>query len=570
MAACEGRPEGHALPEPPRVAQCQPGVRGGQLVLGVPGNPRTFNPVLDIDGGSDAVVRLLFSSLVSINMDTQEPEPALAESWSVGQDQKTWTFKLRKNLHWSDGQPLTADDVVFTWNDVMYNPKYNPITYDLFRFGGKNFQVTKVDDVTVRVVTPEVFAPFVEYFGSVQILPRHALGAAAAMNQFPNAYGINSNPGTIVGSGPFRLKDFEPGKKVVLERNPEYWAVDKNGTRLPYLDSIELLIAGTPVEYQSLFLDGKADAYETIRPEDTWEFQQATAKAKSRFIDLGVGVERDFLWFNENTGNDPDGKPFVYPVKLKWFRDKKFRQAISCMINRQQIISQVYGGRAQAVYGFLSSDNKKWNDPDIPRYAFDPAKAAALLAEIGMTNHTADGILEDAQGFPVQFTSLYSVENPARKKMAALIADDLKKFGIRFEPQPVDFLTLRQRINQTMDYESASMGLGGGGVDPASQMNVLESDAPVHQWFPMQRQPSTPWEARLDVLMDDQMHTLDFARRKKDFDEAQVIWAEELPMISLAAPSTAAAIRSDIANVRPSVASAYHVTWNIEELYFKK
>lgn len=570
VAACEGRPEGHALPEPPRVAQCQPGVRGGQLVLGVPGNPRTFNPVLDIDGGSDAVVRLLFSSLVSINMDTQEPEPALAESWSVGQDQKTWTFKLRKNLRWSDGQPLTADDVVFTWNDVMYNPKYNPITYDLFRFGGKNFQVTKVDDLTVRVVTPEIFAPFVEYFGSVQILPRHALRAAAAMNQFLNAYGINSNPETIIGSGPFRLKDFEPGKKVVLERNPEYWAVDKNGTRLPYLDSIELLIAGTPDEYQSLFLDGKADAYETIRPEDTWEFQQATAKGKSRFIDLGVGVERDFLWFNENTGKDPGGKPFVYPVKLKWFRDKKFRQAISCMINREQIISQVYGGRAQAVYGFLSSDNKKWNDADIPRYAYDPARAAALLAEIGMTNHTADGMLEDAQGFPVQFTSLYSVENPARKKMAALIADDLKKFGIRFEPQPVDFVTLRQRINQTMDYESASMGLGGGGVDPASQMNVLESDAPVHQWFPMQRQPSTPWEARLDVLMDDQMHTLDFARRKKDFDEAQVIWAEELPMISLAAPSMAAAIRSDIANVRPSVASAYHVTWNIEELYFSK
>jgi peptide/nickel transport system substrate-binding protein len=282
-----------------------------------------------------------------------------------------------------------------------------------------------------------------------------------------------------------------------------------------------------------------------------------------------VGVERDFLWFNQNTGSDASGRPFVDPVKLKWFRDKKFRQVISCAINREDIISQVYGGHAKAVYGFLSSDNKKWNNPSVPQYAFNPQKAAALLAELGMTNHASDGTLEDADGHPVAFASLYSVENPARKKIATLIAEDLKKFGIRFEPEPVNFMTLQIRINRTMDYDSASMGLGGGGVDPASEMNVLKSDAPVHQWFPSQQHPSTDWEARLDSLMDAQMGTLDFAERKKDFDEAQSIWAEELPMICLAAPSTAAAIRSNIANVRPGLASAYHVTWNIEELYFK-
>jgi peptide/nickel transport system substrate-binding protein len=193
-----------------------------------------------------------------------------------------------------------------------------------------------------------------------------------------------------------------------------------------------------------------------------------------------------------------------------------------------------------------------------------------LLAEIGLTNHTSDGMLADDAGHPVEFSSLYSTENPARKKIAALIADDLKKLGIRFTPVPVDFRTLLRKINFTMDYESASMGLGGGGLDPASQMNVLKSDAPLHQWFPSQPHPSTDWEARLDSLMDAQMRTLDFAERKKAFDEAQVIWAEQLPMICLAAPSSAAVIRTDIANIRPAVASAYHVTWNVEELYFKK
>ena len=121
-----------------------------------------------------------------------------------------------------------------------------------------------------------------------------------------------------------------------------------------------------------------------------------------------------------------------------------------------------------------------------------------------------------------------------------------------------------------MNYECASMGFGGGGIDPASQLNVLKSDAPLHQWNPSQRAPATDWERRMDTLMDAQMRTLDFAQRKKYFDEVQAIWADEMPMISIAAPSVGAAIQSDIGNVRPAVAGGYHVTWNIEELYFKK
>ena len=567
LGACSGK----SLPDPPRVAQCQPGVPGGRLVLAVPGNPRTLNPVLDLDGASDAVIRLLFSSLVDINMETQDAEPALADSWSVASDQKTWTFKLRKNLHWSDGQPLTSDDVVFTWNEVMYNPKFNQTTYELFRLGGKNFDVTRIDDITVRVVTPEVFAPFLEYFGSVVILPRHILGRAIAANQFDNTYTLGSNPANIVGSGPFRLKDFEPGKMVRLERNPEYWTVDKHGHRLPYFDEVQLVVAASPDIFQALFLQGKTDAYESIRTEDWPQFQSAAAANKQmRLIDLGVGVQRDFLWFNENTGTGANGKPFVDPVKLKWFRDKRFRQAMSCAINRDQIIHQVYDGRAKAVYGFLSSDNKKWNNPSVPEYTYDLSKARALLADVGMTNHASDGALEDADGNAVKFSLLYARENPAREKIATLVAAALKQLGIQVTPEAADFRTLLTRINVTMDYECATMGLGGGGLDPASQMNVLKSDAPLHQWFPSQQHPSTDWEAKLDSLMDAQLHTLDFAQRKKDFDEAQAIWADELPMICLAAPYSAAAIRSDIGNVRPAVSSAYRVTWNVEALYLKK
>jgi peptide/nickel transport system substrate-binding protein len=570
FAGCSKSPRGHTLPEPPRVANCGPGIPGGRLVLTVMGSPRTFNPLLDADPASEAVVRLLFSSLVTINLESQEPEPGLAESWSVAPDQKTWTFKLRKNLRWSDGAPLTADDVVFTWNEVMYNPKYNQVMYELFRSKGKNFEVTKVDDLTVRVVTPEVFAPFLEYFGGIFILPRHTLGRWAASGDFLHAYAVTDQPEKIVGSGPFRLKSFESQRSVKLERNPEFCTVDKQGRRLPYFDEVELMLVPSPFELQSLFFDGTSTVYENIRPEDIWAFQQAATTRNFQITNLGGGGQRDFLWFNQNTGVGKDGKPFVEPYKLKWFRDKRFREAISCAINRERIVRDVYNGQAQIVYGYLSTDNKKWNNPNVPQYSYDPAKARSLLAEMGMTNHSADGTLEDADGHRVEFTLISSFGNPVRQGTARKVTDDLKQLGMRMNYSPVDFPTLLGHINRTMDYECASMGFGGGGVEPASQMNVLRSDAGLHQWFPYQREPSSDWEKKIDALMNDQMHTLDFRQRKKDFDEVQAIWADEMPMICIAAPATSSAARLNIGNLRPAIATAYHLTWNIEELYFKK
>src|SRR4029077_6817458 len=115
----------------------------------------------------------------------------------------------------------------------------------------------------------------------------------------------------------------------------------------------------------------------------------------------------------------------------------------------------------------------------------------------------------------------------------------------------------------------ALMGLGGGGSDPASQINVLRSSEDLHQWFPRQKSPATDWEARIDTLMDAQMRTLALAERKKSFDEVQAILAEELPMIYTVAPFASAAIRPDIGNVRPSVLTPFRLTWNLEELFFK-
>ena len=560
---------GHAL-SAPLVVKSDPGQPGGRLTLAILGAPTTFNPLLATDRASDELMRLIFAPLVQMDLVTQEPGPALAQTWTVEPDQKTWTFKLRPDLRWSDGQPLTAADVVFTWNEVMYNPQMNQLTYDLFRVDGKPFSVTKVDAQTVRVVTPGVFAPLIEFFGGVPILPEHVLGPAVRERRFLSAYALPTRPDKIVGAGPFRVKQSLPGKLVHLERNPEYWVVDKQNRRLPYFDEVLLVPTRDSAAAAFLFLGGKCDVFEHDRPDEYARLQDAATGGKIRLLEMGVGTERDFLWFNLNTNFNVAGRPLVDPTKLNWFRNKRFRQAVSCAIDRDRLVREVYGGRAQPIYAFIAGENQKWNNPGVPRFAYDLARARALLAEIGLKDRDADGVLEDAGGAKVGITFNSNRGNPARERSAALIAEDLRKLGLKVDLQLVDFEPLTKRINDTFDYECVLMGLGGGGVDPASQANVLNSAEPMHQWFPNQKTPASDWEARIDSLMEAQMRTLDFAERKKLFDEVQAILAEELPMIYTVSAFHFAAVRPDLANARPSVLTPYRVTWNVQELYFKK
>jgi peptide/nickel transport system substrate-binding protein len=132
------------MPDPPLVAKCPPGKPGGRLVIAEPGDPKTFNPITANESSSQDIYRFLFASLLGFDEFSQEVEPGLADWWTNSPDGKTWTFHLRKNLRWSDGAPLTADDVVFTVNDVIYNPDINPVMADALREDGTNFTVTKI------------------------------------------------------------------------------------------------------------------------------------------------------------------------------------------------------------------------------------------------------------------------------------------------------------------------------------------------------------------------------------------------------------------------------------------
>ncbi len=561
----------YPLPDPPLVAECNPGKPGGRLVVATFGDPKTFNPITANEQSSEEIYRHLFASLLGFDWPSQSVSPGLADWWTNSPDGKTWTFRLRKNLRWSDGNPLTADDVIFTWNDVIYNPDIDNVTRDLFVVSGKQFTVTKVDDLTIQVVTPEIYAPFLENFGAgVPIMPKHILEKTVADKTFTSAYGVNWKPADIVGSGPFRLKDYQPAQSILLERNPYFFEVDSNGQRLPYFDNIIYTVVPDMNAMSLRFLSGESDADDFIFPYEYDHFKAEAASGKFKLLEPGIGLETGFFWFNENTNVDKSGKPYVDPEKLKWFRNVKFRQACSYAIDRESIIQSVYSGRAIPNYGYITPGNKKWYDPNTRQYPYNPARARELLKEIGMDRTNADGYLEDADGNEIVFVLNTNVGNSAREKTAVLIAADLKALGFHIIPQPIEFNTLVQKIDVTYDYECVLLSLGGGSTDPSGHMNVIKSDGFTHQWFPRQKSPSTDWEARLDYLMDAQMKTLNFAERKKDFDEVQEILCEQEPMIFTVTPYFYAAVRSDIGNVRATPLSGYRATWNAEELYFKK
>lgn len=561
------------LPDPPCVVTCAPGVPGGKFIICELREPKTFNFLISDELSSRYIGRLMFWPLLNFDAPTQTVKPGMAYFWTNSPDGKTWTFKLRKNLFWSDGTPLTADDVVFTWNDIIYNPAIpNPVR-DEFIIEGKKFTVTKVDDLTIQVTTPEVYAPFLQAFGfDVPIYPKHALEKAVADGSFQSAYGVNSDPKDIVCEGPYCLKEYKQSEYAILERNPYFLEVDTNGTRLPYFDQIIFSVVPDYNAQDLRFLSGESYADDYIYPSQYDQFQAASADGKFDFINPGVGLVTTLFWFNQNTNiNSATGKPYVDPIKLKWFTNEKFRQAISYAINRDAMIQSVENGRAVPQYGFLTTGYQNWYNTNTATYPYNPDKAIELLKEIGIEKRNGDDFLTDSNGNKIEFVFNTNVENNERNKLAVLITSDLQKIGIHVIYQPVEFNTLITKIDDTYDYECVMLGnYSDTGTDPYGSMNILKSSGYDHYWFARETSPATPWEARMDQLVDAQMQTLDLSEREKDFNEVQAILADEQPMIFTVTPIYYAAIRPDIGNVRATALSLYQLTWNAEELYFKK
>ena len=553
-------------PQGALVLQNVHGKRGGRYVATLRADPKTWNsPVATEVTTTDLTNGLLFEPLVFFNHDTQENEPALAETWGMSGDGREWTFQLRHGLKWSDGTPLTSDDVLFT-AQILYDEKIHVSISDLCRVKGEPFRFEKINEHEFRVRLPSAYGPFLNAIGSMYILPKHKLEPAYTAGTFESAYGVSTPVTEIVTSGAWTVAEYVPQTKVVLRPNPHYYKFDADGNRLPYLEEVVYLIVPDQNAELLKFQSGESDEF-YFRAEDYARMKDGEAAGKYTVYDLGIEMGTQFLWFNQNPGSNPkSGRPYIDPAKLAIFQDLNFRKAVAHAIDREAISRTVFFGMAQPLHGPIPAVNKKWYCADVPRYEFNLDTAKQMLETAGYRDRTGDGLREDASGTPLAFTLIVPADNKERVAVATLVADDLAKIGIRCTPTPLEFNAVTTKLGKTYDYEAALLGLSGGiPPDPVMSQNVFKSSGRTHFWNPEQKTPATPWEARIDSLMDAQVATNDDRVRKAAFDEVQRIVAENLPMIFTVSRPGFLAVRNKFTGLKPSILRPW-VLWRGEEV----
>ncbi|MGA8224360.1 MAG: ABC transporter substrate-binding protein [Candidatus Acidiferrales bacterium] len=546
------------------VVDSAPGRAGGRVVVGLRSEPKTLNPVLAADDTSRDVIRCLTADLIHINRESLKTESALAKSWTVSRDGRQYTLHLRQGLRFSDGHPLDADDVLFTFQMYLDEKNHSP-QRDLLVIAGKPIEVEKLDLYTIRFELAQPYAAAERIFDGLGVLPKHLLEGSYREGKFGQAWGLSVAPSQFAGLGPFRLKEYVAGQRVVLERNPFYWKEDSAGKRLPYLDGIVFLFVPNEDAQVVRFEAGDTDILTRFSADSFPVLEKQQTARAYHLYDLGAGLEYNFLFFNLN---DLSGKGHEEIAKKQaWFQDARFRQAVSAAIDRESIIRLVYQGRATALWGSVTPGNKLWVDNALPHPAQSFDRARQLLQSAGFS-FASDGRLLDAHGAPVEFSILTSSSNAQRMKMATLIQDDLSHLGMNVHVVSLEFRAMVDRLLNTYDYEAAVMGLVSGDADPTPEMNVWLSSGETHLWHPGQEKPATPWETEIDGLMQKQMVTLDYAKRKQLYDRVQEIAAENLPIICLASPNILVAARDRIGNFHPAILGPYAL-WNIEELYIR-
>jgi peptide/nickel transport system substrate-binding protein len=454
--------------------------------------------------------------------------------------------------------------VVFSFQAYLDEKIHSP-QRDLLVVGGKPISVRKVDAATVQFDLAQPYAAAERIFDSLAMLPRHLLETAYQAGNFAQAWGMSTPAAQFAGLGPFRLKDYVPGERIILERNPYYWKQDHRGNRLPYLDEIVFLFVPSEDSQVIRFQSGDTDVLSRFSAQNFAVLEKQQQAKSYHLFDLGPGLEYNFLFFNLNdlgSKNLPE-----IAKKQAWFQDLKFRQAVSSAIDRDGIIRLVYNGRATPLWGHVTPGNKLWLEANIPHPAQSVERARQLLQSAGFS-WKDDGALIDSRGNAVEFSILANASNAQRVKMATIIQDDLSHLGMNVHVVSLDFGAVVDRFMKTHDYEAAIMGLASGDADPTPEMNVWLSSGSTHLWHLNESHPATSWEAEIDQLMEAQLITLDYSARKKLYSRVQEIVAEELPVICLASPNILVGAKESVGNFQPAPLDPYAL-WNIEQLYVR-
>lgn len=562
---------------------------GGRLVTAFWEDIKTLNPFLVDDVSSDEVTDRFLGNSIDRNPLTLEPEPQMAESWTVSDDEMSVTVRIKRGLVYSDGTPITAHDFVFGVNHLELRAATGSTTREtswLAPEPGAPEEPPKyelIDAYTYKMTLPTVYAQLVLTAG-LSPMPRHIVGPIIGWDEsvgydyewewgtdedgnpvvvdiddpqmtyenWQTAWGLDVDPADIVSSGPFLLKEYLPSERIVLERNPNYHATDEWGQQLPYLDEVVWLIVPDGDTELQKFRAGELDIY-NVRGEDYAVLVDERETSGFKMYSAGPSGTANFVTFNMNPIEGEDDLGIPEPV-VTWFNNQTFRRAVSHLIDRTTLINTVVNGIGYPAYGFIPPQSPYyWDGLDDYAPKYNPARAAQLLDSIDYIDRDGDGFREDPDGNKITWEFNTNVENNARVQMTEIITQDMRAVGLDVEAKPQAFNELVNALVATYDWEMIMIGLGGGDVDPVSSRSSIPSNAPYHMFEPNQTSPRRDWEAEIDRLWAYANNTTNEEQRKDGFQQIEQIWVDQAPWIYTFKAVALGAAKDEFGNYKPQI-----------------
>ncbi len=535
------------------------GTMGETLLSSQISDPRTFNTHIAKETSSTDVINQFLTSFTRYDPHTAELVPHLAKGWDFSDDGLEWTFYLREGAKWSDGTPITAYDAEFTF-DVIYDENVPTSSRDILQVAGQYLDYEVIDDYTFRLFLPEPFAPLLN--SMPQIVPKHALYDAWEAGDYNETWSINTPPSEIIGSDAFMLGGYRPGERVVLLRNPNFWQVNERGEALPYITRWIMQVVESQ-DAASLSFEAGETHVNSVRPADYARYRMNERNWDMQVHNMGPTFSTLFVTFNQN----PRAPHFEEePYKLEWFTNLHFRRAVAHAVDKPTMIDQLYDGLATPQWSPVSAPNEFFLNPDVPTYEYNLDAAREELEKGGFT-WDAQGRLFDDNGNRVSFIMTTNAGVDVREGAGNLLQADLQELGMDVTFTPVDFNYLVNQLVSEFNWDCIIIGLTGG-LEPHGGRNVWHSSGGLHMWNPVQDEPATEWEARIDEIFDEASTTLDQEERQALYYEFQEIVAEQLPLIYTVVQDSLLAVRNTLGNADPTIVGGW--THNKESLFIER
>jgi len=500
--------------------------------------PSSFDPITSNKIHEMTILSMIHESLITVDPNTYELEPALASSWWASKDSTTWTFRLR-NAATPEGVSISSEDVVFTVN-LYARPDFKSPRKPNLTVGGQLLQVTALDDSTVVFKSQNPAPHLLWKIEGLIILPRAQYeGNTASLEMWQAPLGPTAKPAILRGFGPYYLSKRTPGK-IVLKANPNFWGAAPDGAKLPNTKTVNLLLIKDPSIAAKRFRTDSRIPARVLTPVERIVYENAPG---FDIVELGMDGSTMFFWVNQSEkAHDVD------PEKIRIFRDLNFRKALAHAIDRRPVIERVFLGHANELYGPISRAFSWANPKGIQLEHYTPTQAQPDSAHLLLSS--IEGVSWDqkankfnyvnskGRSVPLGFT-IYTTPSggDVRRTAAEIIAKQLTRIGLEVIAQVEPFNTVVKRIDQTYDYESCLMFLESSN-HPSSMLGIFNSQEGMH-FFNSRTAAPRPWERAVDSLYENYLYSGDNGQ----LAEVLRIWTENQPVIYLATQEKALVVR---------------------------